>query len=141
MKTSKRGIDLIKKFEGCKLTTYKCSAGVDTIGFGSTGKHVKPGMTITESEADKLLVDDLARFEAGVARLAKKTTQGQFDALVAFAFNLGLGALEKSTLLKLHNAGEYGEAAKQFERWNKAGGKVLLGLIKRRAAESDLYCS
>lgn len=141
MKTSQRGIDLIKKFEGCKLKTYKCSAGVDTIGYGSTGAHVKPGMTITQAEAEALLVKDLSRFEVGVATLAKKTTQGQFDALVSFAFNLGLGALSSSTLLKVHNDGKYSEAAEQFHRWNKAAGKVLLGLIKRRAAESELYTS
>lgn len=140
MKTSKAGIDLIKKFEGCKLKTYKCSAGVDTIGYGSTGPHVRPGMTITQAEAEALLIKDLSRFEVGVSKLAKKTTQGQFDALVSFAFNLGLGNLESSTLLKMHNAGKYAEAAEQFHRWTKAAGKVLLGLIKRRAAESDLYC-
>ena len=132
---------LFRSFEGCKLQTYHCSAGVATIGYGHTGKDVRPGMVITQETADKLLADDLAKFEAGVAKLAPKTTQGQFDALVAFAFNLGLGALADSTLLKLHKACKYGEAAKQFERWNKASGKVLLGLIRRRAAEADLYQS
>lgn len=141
MKISKRGIDLIKEFEGCKLTTYKCSAGVDTIGYGSTGAHVKPGMKITQAESEALLIKDLARFESGVSRLAKKTTQGQFDALVSFAFNLGLGNLESSTLLKLHNADKYTEAADQFKRWNKAAGKVLSGLTRRREAERSVYLS
>ena len=141
MKTSQRGIDLIKKFEGCKLQPYHCSAGVLTIGYGHTGADVRPGTVITQATAEELLRKDLAKFEEGVARLAKKTTQGQFDALVAFAFNLGLGALSSSTLLKMHNDGKYSEAAEQFHRWNKAAGKVLLGLIKRRAAESELYTS
>lgn len=141
MRISGKGVALIKEFEGCKLKTYKCSAGVDTIGFGSTGAHVKPGMVITQAQAESLLLKDLERFERGVARLAPKTTQAQFDALVSFAFNLGLGNLEKSTLLKKHNAGDYAGAAAEFVKWNKAGGKVLAGLTRRREAESGLYQS
>jgi len=160
MKTSDRGIELIKSFEGCKLQTYHCSAGVATIGYGHTGKDVRPGMVITQETAEKLLRQDLARFEAGVAKSAQKTTQGQFDALVSFAFNLGLGALSGSTLLKMHNDGKYSEAAKRFPQWDKADGthngkdddgdglideagekQRLTGLTRRREAEAKLYAS
>lgn len=141
LKISPRGIELVKQFEGCKLTAYVCPAGVLTIGYGSTGPHVKAGMKIDGAQANTLLLKDLERFEAGVNRLSKKHTQGQFDALVSFAFNLGLGNLERSTLLKLHNAGKHTEAADQFKRWNKAGGKVLAGLTRRREAEAALYLS
>lgn len=141
MKISQRGIDLIKSFEGCKLQPYHCSAGVLTIGYGHTGPDVKASLVITQETAEALLRKDLAKFEAGVLKATKKCTQGQFDALVSFAFNLGLGALGDSTLLKMHNAGEYDEAAKQFVRWNRAGGKVLAGLTRRREAEAKLYQS
>jgi lysozyme len=86
-----------------------------------------------------ILRRDLEHFERGVERLCGSCTEGQFDGLVSFAFNLGLGALEGSTLRKLHNAGQFAAAANQFLRWNKAGGRVLPGLTKRRAAEADLY--
>ncbi len=98
-------------------------------------------MMITEAQAEDLLIEDLARFEAGVSSLIKDspTLQGQFDGLVSLAFNVGLGALGKSTLLKKHLAGDYAGAAKQFARWNRAGGRVLAGLTKRREAERQLY--
>lgn len=134
-----RGLDLIKSFEGCKLTSYLCPANVWTIGYGSTGPTVKRGMTITQQEADRLLADDLTRFEHGVERVAPHTTDNQFDALVSFAFNLGVRALEGSTLLRLHNARDHAGAKAQFGRWNKAGGRVLAGLTRRRAAEAALY--
>lgn len=136
---SPKGIALIKEFEGCKLTAYRDAVGVWTIGYGSTGAHVKPGMTITQAEAEKLLLDDLDRFESAVAKYAKVATQDQFDALVSFAFNVGPEALRTSTLLRLHNEGQYALAAEQFARWNKAGGKVMAGLTRRRAAEAALY--
>lgn len=106
---------------------------------GHTGPDVRKGLTITREQSQTLLSADLARFEGAVNRLGGKMTQGQFDALVSFAFNLGIGALAKSTLLKKHQAGDYAGAAKEFARWNKAGGKVLAGLVKRRAAEAALY--
>ncbi len=134
-----KGLALIKRFEGLRLTAYKCPADVPTIGYGSTGPHVRMGMTITEAEAEKLLTDDLERFERGVARVGGTMTPGQFSALVSFAFNLGLGALGTSTLLKRHLAGDYAGAAEQFGRWVKAGGRMLQGLITRRAAEAALY--
>ena len=138
MKISADGVKLIKRFEGCKLKAYRCSAGVLTIGYGSTGDHVKEGMVITQEEAEKLLFDDIERFERGVDKLCK-VEQCKFDALVSFAFNLGLGNLEKSTLLKKIKANDFNGAADEFLKWNKAGGKVLEGLKKRRQAERWLF--
>ncbi|KMN36495.1 muraminidase [Chromobacterium sp. LK1] len=140
MKTSDAGITLVKSSEGLKLVAYKCPAGIWTNGYGHTGPDVTPGQVITQAQADALLARDLERFEAGVARLVKvPLNQNQFDALVCFSFNLGLGALQGSTLLRLLNAGDYAGAAAQFPRWNKAGGKELPGLARRRAAEQSLF--
>lgn len=136
---SEKGLSLIKRSEGLKLKAYRDPIGVLTIGYGSTGEHVHEGMTITEAEAEALLEKDLDRFERGVTKLAGPMPQGQFDALVSFAFNLGLAALENSTLLKLHKAGKFEEAAQQFGRWTRAGGRVLPGLVTRRADEASLY--
>lgn len=136
---NKAGLDLIRNFEGLRLKAYVCPAGVLTIGYGSTGPHVKPGMTITAEQATELLVKDLSRFESAVARLCPVTTDNQFSAIVSFAFNLGEGNLKNSTLRKLHNAGDYAGAAGQFGKWVRAGGRVLPGLVKRRAAEAELY--
>ena len=134
---------LIKESEGCVLKAYPDPAsGGDpwTIGYGHTGSDVRPGKVIDQAEADRLLDEDVDLFERGVIRLVNvDLTQGQFDALVCFAFNLGLGALQQSTLLKLLNAGDYEGAAKQFARWDKAAGKVMAGLTKRRQAESELF--
>lgn len=140
MRTSPQGFDLIKHFEGCRLEVYKCSAGVPTIGWGHTGPDVKPGMRWTQQQADRALEDDLVKFERAIAEQIKvELTQSQFDALVSFAFNLGPGALFKSTLRKLLNAGDYAGAAGQFPLWNKAAGKVLAGLTRRRLAEQALF--
>jgi len=128
-------------FEGLRLDAYRCPAGVLTIGYGSTGSHVKAGMVIDEAEADRLLRGDVGRFEDGVNAIVGRCTQGQFDALVSFAFNLGLGALMSSTLLKRHKAGDFARAGDEFLRWTRGGGRVLPGLVKRRAAERDLYLS
>ena len=136
---NRAGWELIRQFEGCKLKAYVCPAGVLTVGFGSTGPHVKPGMTITQDQADELLRSDLRRFEDYVAANCAPATDNQFSALVAFCFNVGEGALGGSTLRKLHLAKDYVGAAAQFARWNKAAGKVLPGLVKRRAAEAALY--
>jgi lysozyme len=141
MKTSPKGIALIKDFEGLRLGAYLCSAGVLTIGYGHTG-GVKEGDLITEQKAEQLLQDDLKKFENGVLRLVRvPLTQNQFDALVSFAFNLGVGNLGKSTLLKMLNDRDYKGAAGQFIRWNKAAGKELAGLTRRRLAESALFLS
>lgn len=139
MKTSERGLALIRQFEGLRLAAYKCPADVPTIGYGTT-KGVKMGMTIDKAEAERLLRDDVARFEQYVDKLVTvPLTQGQFDALVSFCYNLGPANLEQSTLLKYLNTGLYADAASQFMRWNKAGGKVLAGLTARRAAEKSLF--
>ena len=139
MQVSKAGLDLIKQFEGLYLKAYRCPAGVPTIGYGHTA-GVAMGQTITQQQADDYLRRDVRQFERAVARLVTvPLTQGQFDALVSFAFNLGEGALAQSTLLRMLNDGDYAGAAAQFERWNKAGGRVLPGLVRRRAAERALF--
>ncbi len=141
-KTSADGRALIKSFEGERLTAYADPAtGGDpwTIGVGHTGPEVKRGLKITSAQSDAYLAADLARFEKAVNRLAPNTTQNQFDALVSFAFNVGERNLETSTLRRLHNAGDYAGAQAQFARWNKAAGKVMAGLTRRRAAEAALY--
>ena len=146
MQTSEKGIALIKQFEGCKLTAYQDSVGVWTIGYGWTqpvdGKPIRAGMTIKQETADRLLKTGLVSYESDVSRLVKVgLTQGQFDALVSFAYNLGARALSTSTLLRKLNAGDYAGAADEFLRWNKAGGKVLNGLTRRREAERALFLS
>lgn len=135
---------LVKQFEGCVLKAYPDpGSGGDpwTIGYGHTGPEVKRGVVWTQAQADAALQSDLAHFDAGVSALigAAPTTQGQFDAMVSFAFNVGLGNLKSSTLLRLHNAGDHAGAAAQFQRWNKAAGKVMNGLVKRRSAEARVY--
>ncbi len=139
MQISKAGLDLIKQFEGLYLNAYRCPAGVPTIGYGHTA-GVAMGQTITQQQADEYLRRDVRQFERAVSRLVRvPLTQGQFDALVSFAFNLGEGALAQSTLLRLLNDGDHAGAAAQFDRWNKAGGRVLPGLVRRRAAERALF--
>ncbi|MBU0792304.1 MAG: lysozyme [Gammaproteobacteria bacterium] len=139
MNTSQKGLDLIKSFEGLRLSAYRCPADIPTIGYGTTA-GVKMGDTITKERAEKLLRDDVKRFEGYVDRLVKvPMTQGQYDALVALIYNIGVGAFERSTLLKRVNAGQHALAAAEFDRWVYAGGKKLNGLIKRRAAERALY--
>lgn len=144
MKLSQRGIDLIKQFEGYSSKAYPdpATGGAPwTIGYGTT-KGVKPGMVITAEKAEKMLRDDVAKFESGVSSLVTSpTTQGQFDAMVSLAYNIGLGNFGKSTLLKKHNARCYTCAADQFRVWNRANGKVMNGLTKRRAAEREVYMS
>lgn len=140
MKISEKGLNLIKDFEGLEIKAYKDSVGVLTIGYGSTGNHVKLGMTITKEQAEELLKQDVSRFERGVNDLVKVTlTQNQFDSLVSFSFNLGLGNLKSSTLLRKLNASDYSGAANEFLRWNRAGNKVLNGLTRRRQAEKDMF--
>lgn len=135
------GLALIKQFEGLRLKAYLCPAKVWTIGYGSTGAHVRAGLTITEAEAEALLRKDLARFEAAVDAATATASQREFDAMVSFAFNVGIQAFNRSTILQKHRAGDYGGAAAEFARWNKAGGRVLPGLSRRRAAEAALYAS
>ncbi|HCJ7368327.1 TPA: lysozyme [Enterobacter hormaechei subsp. xiangfangensis] len=146
MQTSEKGIALIKEFEGCKLTAYQDSVGVWTIGYGWTqpvdGKPIRAGMTIKQETAERLLKTGLVSYESDVSRLVKVgLTQGQYDALVSFTYNLGARSLSTSTLLRKLNAGDYAGAADEFLRWNKAGGKVLNGLTRRREAERALFLS
>lgn len=146
MQTSDKGIALIKQFEGCKLTAYQDSVGVWTIGYGWTqpvdGKSIRAGMTIKQKTAERLLKTGLVSYESDVSRLVKvDLTQGQFDALVSFTYNLGARSLSTSTLLRKLNASDYAGAADEFLRWNKAGGKVLNGLNRRREAECALFLS
>lgn len=139
MEISKEGINLIKRFEGCRLTAYKCAAGVWTIGYGHT-KGVIKGQTISQEEADKLLKNDLKDFEQKVNRLELKINQNQFDALVSFAFNVGMSNLQKSTLLRKIKADANDKTIRQeFLKWTFAAGKHLEGLVRRRNAEADLY--
>ena len=141
MNLNKNGENLIKRFEGCRLKAYKCPAGVWTIGYGHTG-NVRADDVITQIEADELFKRDIAVHEDNVKRLVKvPLTQGQFNALVSFEFNVGYGAFSNSTLLKLLNAQNYEGAGKQFSRWVYAGDRVLEGLIKRRQAETEMFLS
>jgi lysozyme len=138
---SEAGLVLTESFEGRRLSAYQDSVGVWTIGYGHT-KGVKAGDTCTAAQADKWLREDLAASVACVNRLVTATiNQHQFDALVDFVFNLGCGALGGSELLRLLNAGKYGEAALQFLRWNHAGGVEVKGLTTRRKAEAALFAS
>lgn len=146
MQISKSGIELIKRFEGLRLKAYQDSVGVWTIGYGWTqpvdGKKVGPGMLVDQATADRLLKCGVVQYEQGVNQLVKvKITQGQFDALVSFAYNLGLRSLSTSTLLQKLNDGDKQGAADQFGRWVNAGGKRLDGLVVRRAAEREMFLS
>jgi lysozyme len=141
MKISQEGLALIKRFEGCRLEAYKCSANVLTIGYGHTG-GVKETDTITQEEADELLEKDVLKFEEYVEdNVIVELDQSQFDALVAWTFNLGPGNLRESTMLKKLNDSDYASVPSEMKRWNKAGGKTLDGLIRRRNAEALLFQS
>lgn len=132
-------IKKIKEFEGCSLTAYKCPAGVPSIGYGHV-KGVKMGMKITQAQADALLKSDLKVYENYVNKLMVCTSQGEYDALVSFTFNLGCAALERSTLLRMiRQHANTNDIQKQFMRWVYASGKKLNGLVKRRAWEAMRY--
>jgi GH24 family phage-related lysozyme (muramidase) len=138
MKTSTAGINLIKQFEGCRLTAYKPvpTEKYWTIGYGHYGQDVTPGMKISQGEAEILLGIDLVKYELAVEKYSIfPLSQNQFDALVSFAYNCGIGNLQK--LLAGRNALQVAEA---MLKYNKAGGKVLNGLTKRRQTEHDLFC-
>jgi len=135
-----RGIALIKQFEGLRLTSYYCTAGKCTIGYGHTGRDVKPGMTITEEKAEELLRLDLRDAEAAVSRMVKaKISNDMFDSLVSLVFNCGEANIAKSTLIRKLNAQDFLGAWSEFSKWVHAGGKISPGLIRRRAAEQDLF--
>ena len=142
-----KGTAIIRKFEGLKLTAYLCPANVWTIGYGSTfyenGSKVRQGDKITLDRADKLLLEMVKRFEISVRGLVKsKINDNQLGALTSFAFNVGVGALNKSTLLRKVNANPNDPTIRnEFMRWTRGGGKVLKGLVTRRDAEANLYFS
>jgi lysozyme len=139
MKISQEGIALIKKFEGCELEAYKCPAGVWTIGYGHT-KDVKEGDRINKDEANYLLEEEMIEYEGYINDMVNvPLDQNQFDALTSWVYNLGSSNLMSSTMLTLLNEGKYDEVPQQIKRWNKAGGKVLDGLVKRREAEALLF--
>jgi len=144
MKTNKAGLELLKSFEGKKLAAYKCPAGIWTIGYGHTSAagapDVKAGMTITAEEADEILARDLGKFEEAVEKaISVKVTENQFSAMVSLCYNIGPGAFAKSSVVRHHNEGHHEQAAAAFLMWNKAGGKELPGLTRRREAEKKLY--
>jgi len=136
------GLLIIKQFEGCKLKAYLCPANVWTIGWGRT-TNVKRGDTCTQAQADAWLDDEYDAFERGVLNLLddQTTTPNMLGAMVSLAYNIGLGAFGKSSVLRNHLARRYTSAAASFEMWNKGGSKVLPGLVRRRAAEAVLYLS
>ena len=139
MKLGERGTEILKYFEGCKLTAYQDSVGVWTIGYGHT-KGVYDGMTITQDQAEQMLLSELEEYEGYIENMVTvPLTQNQFDALVVWIYNLGPTNFRNSTLLKELNAGNYNAAGQEITRWNKAGGKVLAGLVKRREAEAELF--
>jgi lysozyme len=143
MKTSEVGIQLIKRFEGCKLKPYLCPAKFWTVGYGhviGNGKEVPEKQLYTRGEIDELLRTDLARFEQGVRRYCPvPLTQFEFDSLVSFSFNLGLGVLQRSTLRQKILRKDRQAAAKEILKYNKAGGQVLKGLTRRREAEYRMF--
>jgi len=147
MNVSQRGIDLIKKHEGCKLTSYLCPSKIPTIGFGNTyylnGTKVELGQTITQDQADKLLLSTLSKFEKDVWSVIKQSVnQRMFDALVSFTYNVGFGNLKSSTLLKKVNKNINDPTIKdEFLKWNKSRGRALKGLTNRRMDEWLLYSS
>lgn len=147
MKVSERGIDLIKKYEGCKLKSYLCPSNIPTIGFGNTyyldKTKVELGQKITQEQADKLLLSTLSKIEKDVWSVIKQSVnQRMFDSLVSFTYNVGLGNLKSSTLLKKVNKDINDPTIKdEFLKWNKSKGRVLNGLSKRRNDEWLLYSS
>jgi lysozyme len=147
MQMSQEGREaLLQKFEGCKLKAYRCPANVCTIGYGHTSAAGTPtvidGMTITQQQADDILSRDLQQYEAAVTMMVHQPlTQHQFDVLVDFAYNAGVGNLKSSTLLKKVNAARFDDVPTELLKWNKGGGKVLPGLVRRRQAEGAWWVS
>jgi lysozyme len=140
MQTNNEGLNLLHSFEGCKLESYQDIVGVWTIGYGTTGPDIVKGLKWTQQQVDDRFKKDLAKFESGVSAAVKvPMTSNQFSALVCFAYNVGIQAMAGSTLVKLLNSGKTAEAADQFLRWNKAGGKEVKGLTRRREAERALF--
>lgn len=144
MRMSTAGLDLLTEFEGLRLKAYIDPVGIWTIGYGHTSAAGEPlvasGLVITKDEAEEILKRDMGQYEDGVRKYVKvNLTQGQFDALTDFAYNAGVGALQKSTLLKKVNAGKFDEVPAEFMKWTKGGGRELPGLVRRRRAEVKLW--
>ena len=141
MEISDKGINLIKEFEGLELISYLCPAKVWTIGYGHT-KGVQEGMEWTEEQAEEALKEEVIGYCRYVEELVEvPLNQNQFDALTSWIYNLGPTNLKKSTMLKVLNGGNYDEVPEQIKKWNKAGGQVLNGLVRRREAEAELFVS
>lgn len=135
-------IDMIAQFEGCRLEAYQDVVGVWTIGYGDTGPSVYRGVTITQEEADRRLQERVTNeFGAGVERAVGDApmTDNQYGAMVSLAYNIGLGAFRRSSVLRFHRIGDYASAARSFGKWNMASGRVFAGLVRRRKAEAELY--
>ena len=136
---NEEGLRLVKTYEGLYLNSYQDAVGVWTIGYGCT-EGIGPGMTITKQQAEDMLRTELSKFEAAVARYVDvEINDDQYSALVAFSYNVGAYALKKSTLLRKLNGGDYAGASNEFPRWDKAGGRSLLGLSRRRRSERALF--
>lgn len=144
MRTNQAGVNLIKEFEGFRSASYKCPAGVLTLGYGHTSAAgepiVRPGMTVTKAEAEKILRNDLRQYERAVEEAVKvELTPNQFSACVSLCYNIGAGAFKKSSVARFCKKKQWKQAADAFALWNKAGGKILPGLVRRRAAEAALF--
>jgi lysozyme len=146
MKITAEGLSLIKQFEGFRSVAYRDAVGIWTIGYGHTAMagapEVMPSMTITQSEGEQILARDIEQFARGVRQvLAVTLSDRQFSALVSFAFNVGLGNFRKSSVLSAANRSDFAAVVRRLQLWNKAGGRVLPGLVRRRAAEAALFAS
>lgn len=144
MKLNAAGIKLIQDFEGLMLEAYRCSAGVLTIGYGHTSAagepFVTPDMKITQAEADAIFRRDVQKYCDGVRGVLQvEVSENQFSAMVSLAYNIGVEAFATSSVLRFTNERRFDEAAASFALWNKAAGQVLRGLVRRRAAEAELY--
>ena len=136
------GKELIKSYEGLRLKAYQDSGGIWTTGYGHTGADVHPGMVISKERAEELFDKDIEKFQLGILHLLtdkENTNPNQFSAMVSLAYNIGLGAFGKSSVLRFHNQGQFQKASSAFGLWNKVNGEILQGLAKRRTAESSLY--
>ena len=139
MKISENGLELIKKFEGCETTAYQDSVGVWTIGFGHT-KGVEEGQTCSIEDAESMLANEMDEYEGYINNMVKvDLQQHEFDALVAWGYNLGPPNLGESTMLKVLNGGQFDRVPEEMNRWTRAGGKILEGLVRRRQAESLMF--
>lgn len=140
MSPSDACLSLIKRFEGCELKAYICPAGILTVGYGHTGPEVHVGLMIDQRTADAYLLKDATHAGDAINEMVKvPLSQSQFDALVSFVFNVGAKAFQKSTMLRKLNAGDYLGAAMEFPKWRNGGGRVLDGLVARRAAEQAMF--